>query len=379
MKIGIDAKWYYTGNPSGKVVVQNLVRELAEGGKGHELYIFLDRKDKDKPFPYEGGNIHVRYVWAGINMLSNVLVMPLAAYSLHLDIVIFQYFAPAFSNFRRYSFIHDVIFKSNPEYYTLIERLYFLPLRMLANRSHGVCTVSEAEKKRMMRYGYRPDGDIDVIYHGVDGIFKPGDEQDPALLRRVREKYSLPERYLLYVGRLNVRKNVFNLLRAVALLKHDIPLVVVGGYDWKMTSVDGLVSQLGIGDRLVFSGPIHGEELAAVYAMADVFCFPSFEESFGLPALEGMASGVPVVVSDRSSLPEVCGEAGNYADPDSPGDIAAVIDGLLDDPALREQKRRLGLARSGRFRWERSASELVRNAARVCGMGNNKHFLQRDS
>ena len=104
----------------------------------------------------------------------------------------------------------------------------------------------------MISYGYRSSNEIDVVYHGVDEIFRPFEQLDPAILRDVRRKYSLPEKYLLYVGRLNVRKNVFNLLRAVALLRHDTPLVIVGGYDWKMSSVNGLIKQLGIKGRYYF-------------------------------------------------------------------------------------------------------------------------------
>ena len=369
MRIGIDAKWFFEGPPSGRVVVQNLVRQMVEAQSDHDLYIFLDRRHQGRAFPHTGPRVHLRYVWAGNNLLSNVLLIPVVAYPLHLDIFIFQNFSPPCSNFHRYSFVHDVIFKSHPEYYTTLERLYFLPLRFLTRLSHGACTVSEAEKKRMIRYGYSAAGGIDVVYHGVDDSFVPASQQEPAFLDQIRTKYALPDRYLLYVGRLNVRKNIFNLLRAVSLLRHDIPLVIVGGYDWKMTSVDELIGELGIRDRLGFTGPGFGPDLAAIYGMAHLFCFPSYEESFGLPALEGMASGVAVVVSDRSSLPEICGEAGSYVNPDAPENIAQVIDGLLDDDALRERKKLCGIARARQFKWEFSARQLLEHALKVCGKG----------
>jgi len=365
MKIGIDAKWFFEGPPSGRIVVQNLVKNIIEQNNEHELYIFLDKREINKPFPYNSPNIYLKYIWGNNNMLSNTLLIPFAAYSLHLDIFIFQNFAPLFSNFKRYSFVHDVIFKSHPEYYTFVERIYFLPLRLLTNRSHGICTVSEAEKQRMAIYKYASVDTIDVVYHGVDESFQPIELQNPKLVQETRQKYSLPEKYLLYVGRLNVRKNIFNLLRAYALLRHNIPLVIVGGYDWKMSSVDNLINKLGIKERLVFTGPVYGKDLAAIYGMAHLFCFPSYEESFGLPALEGMASGVPVVISDRSSLPEICGDAGNYVDPDSPENIAAVIDRLLDDSPLREQKRIAGLARAQQFKWEYSARDLIQHAHNI--------------
>jgi glycosyltransferase involved in cell wall biosynthesis len=365
MKIGIDAKWFFEGPPSGRVVVQNLVRQIIYSNTDNELYIFLDKKHERESFPYENARVHLKYVWANNNLLSNILLIPFIAYPLHLDIIIFQNFAPVFSNFKRYSFVHDVIFKSHPEYYTAVERLYFLPLRLLTRLSHGLCTVSEAEKQRMIQYGYCAADAIDVVYHGADESFMPATQQNSTFLDEVRKKYSLPNRYLLYVGRLNVRKNIFNLLRAISLLRHDIPLVIVGGYDWKMTNVDDLIEKLGIMNRLVFTGPVFGKGLAAIYGMAHLFCFPSYEESFGLPALEGMASGVPVVVSDRSSLPEICGDSGNYVNPDSPENIAEVIDGLLDDDNLRERKQTMGLARAQQFKWEISARNLMQYASNV--------------
>lgn len=369
MRIGIDAKWFFEGPPSGKIVVQNLVRQIIHSNIDHDLYLFLDKKHEGEPFPYENDRVHLKYIWANNNLLSNVLVIPFVAYPLHLDIIIFQNFAPIFSNFKRYSFVHDVIFKSNPEYYTMVERLYFLPLRLFTRLSHGLCTVSKVEKQRMIQYGYCTTDAIDVVYHGADESFIPANQQNETDLEEVRIKYFLPDRYLLYVGRLNVRKNIFNLLRAISLLRHDIPLVIVGGYDWKMTNVDDLIQKLGIMNKLVFTGPVFGKDLAAIYAMAHLFCFPSYEESFGLPALEGMASGVPVVISDRSSLPEICGDAGNYVNPDSPENIAEVIDCLLEDDKLRDRKRLLGLSRAKQFKWEFSARNLMQHATNVVTKG----------
>lgn len=371
MKIGVDAKWFFNGPPSGRVVVQNLIKNIIELNTEHELYIFLDKNEINEAFPYKNPKVHLKYIWGRNNLLSNVLVIPFVTYSLDLDIFIFQNFPPFISNFKRYSFVHDVIFKSHPEYYTFIERLYFLPLRSLVKFSHGICTVSEAERQRMSNYNYASTDAIDVVYHGVDVKFKPVEQQDAVVLKNVRQRYALPEKYLLYVGRLNVRKNIFNLLRAYALVRHDIPLVIVGGYDWKMSSVDCLINQLGIKEKLVFTGPVYGDDLAAIYGMATLFCFPSYEESFGLPALEGMAAGVPVVVSDRSSLPEICADAGNYVNPDSPENIAAVINRLLDDPHLRELKSVAGLSRAEKFKWEYSARDLMMYALRTIKGGSS--------
>lgn len=363
MKIGIDAKWFFNGPPSGRIVIRNLVENLINIKSNDELYIFLDKKEQEEIFPYQADNVHLIYLWAGNNMLSNVFVLPVRAWSLQLDIVIFQNFTPFFSNFKRYAYIHDVLFKTHPEFYTLVERLYLSPLKLLARYADRLCTVSSTEKRRMIDTGYANGDDTDIIYHGVDASFGPREQHDAEQLLKVAAKYKLPDKFILFVGRLNVRKNVFNLLKSIPLLKNKtVPLVVVGGYDWKMTSVDHLLDELKIRDRVIFTGPIYGEDLSIIYSLAKVFCFVSYAESFGLPALEGMASGVPIVVSDRTCLPEICGEAALYADPDDPQAIAQLVDNLLDDTALWHKMRRLGLARASDFTWRKSAEALLESA-----------------
>jgi glycosyltransferase involved in cell wall biosynthesis len=366
MRIGIDAKWFFEGPASGRVVVRNLVEHLIEITSDDDLYIFLDKRSQDLEFPYRRPHVHLVYVWGGVNMLSNIVVVPFCARDLHLDILIFQNFSPVFSNFKRYAYIHDVLFKTHPYFYTYVERIYFWPLKYLAWFAHRLCTVSATEKKRMIEIGYGSEENIDVVYHGVDEAFMPREKHDDVKLQAVIRKYDLPDTFILYVGRLNVRKNVFNLLRAMPLLKNStVPLVVVGAYDWKMTSVDGLLTELGVKDRIIFTGPIYGAELPRIYALSKVVCFVSYAESFGLPALEGMASGVPVVVSNRTCLPEICSDAALYAEPDSPTEIAGMIDRLLDDSELWQQQRERGLKRASDFTWRKSAEHLLKSAYRT--------------
>ncbi len=366
MRIGIDAKWFFEGPPSGRVVVRNLVKHLVELPPHDDLYIFLDSRAKETEFPYLRPNVHLVYVWGGVNLISNTLVMPFRAWNLRLDVVVFQNFSPLFSNFRRHAYVHDVLFETHPQFYTIVERLYLWPLKYLARFAHRLCTVSATERQRMAELGYGDERRIDVVYHGVDAAFVPREQHDGDALRTVAETYALPESFMLYVGRLNERKNVFNLLKALPLMRNTaIPLVVVGGYDGKSRSVDGLVAELGISDRVIFTGPVYGVDLPRIYALATLQCFVSWAESFGLPALEGMASGVPVVVSDRTCLPEICADAALYADPGSPEDIAGAIDRLLDDNQLWQQQRERGLRRAREFTWRRAAEHLMQSAHRA--------------
>jgi len=285
-----------------------------------------------------------------------------------LDVVIFQNFVPVWAHFARVAFVYDVIFESNPEYYTWRERLYFRPLKLLSRRAERICTLSAAEKARIVRYKYGRPEVIDIVPLGVDQRFKPREAQDPSFLAELARRLHLPSRFLLFVGRLNIRKNLLNLLKAIALLRdQQIPLVIVGARDWKMFDIDGLIDSLGIRVRVMFTGSLPEEDLRGVYALATVFCFPSFEEGFGVPPIEAMASGIPVVVSDRSSLPEICGSAGTYADPYQAAAIARAIDSLLGDPVLAARKRAEGLERARAFTWEASTQALLESAVAAVG------------
>jgi glycosyltransferase involved in cell wall biosynthesis len=371
LRIGIDAKWFFEGPPSGRVVVRNLVKELILGNFHHELYVFLDRRFRSEVFPFRSPRVHLVYLWGDNNLLSNVILVPLQSRKLDLDVMVYQNFPSLHSPYKRIAFIHDVIYLSHPQYYTLWERLYFAPLRLLARKAQRIITVSETEKKRIAQFGFAPSEKIDVVYHGVDPGFKPRVQHDGAFLKEIAKKYGFPSQFILYVGRLNVRKNILNLLKAMSLISNkDIPLVIVGEKDWKIFDIDKLVESLGLRQRLIFTGPIYGNELQAIYASASVFCFPSFEESFGLPALEAMASGVPVIVSHIPTLNEICADAGNYVNPNDPHDIAQMIERLLDDNFLRNRSINAGIARASYFSWSKSVESLMRSIEKTC---NSEH------
>jgi glycosyltransferase involved in cell wall biosynthesis len=287
-----------------------------------------------------------------------------------IDVLVYQNFPSIFTPYKQIAYIHDIIFLTHPQYYTWKEKLYFKPLKFLAKKAERINTVSHFEKERISRYYKIEQSKIDVIHHGVNEMFKPNELQNEAKINNVKIKYNLPEKYILYVGRLNVRKNIINMLKAFSLVKNkNISFVIVGNYDWKSENVNSVLEDKRIKERLFFTGAVFGEELAAIYANASLFCFPSFEESFGLPPLEAMASGVPVVVSNSSSIPEICGEAGNYVDPNSPESIAHMLDLLLTDGKLYQEKRKLGLERAKLFTWENAAKKLLESCEKAVKHG----------
>jgi len=359
MRIGFDAKWFFDGPPSGRVVVRALVRELLNLPTPHEWFIFTDR-DASAAFPYARDGVHVVPIWARNNLLSNVCAMPRAAVALNLDVILYQNFVAPWGSARRTGLVYDVIFASHPQYYTWRERLYFAPLRILAGRADRLCTISDSERHRMLRMHYGDASRLDVVPLGVDPAFRPIARHDTAQVAELRQRLSLPRRFILFVGRLNARKNVSGLVRALKLRSGpQIPCVIVGERDWMADDPRRLAEELGLSDSVHFLGALSFEDLVLIYAMADVFCFPSFEEGFGLPALESMASAVPVVASNVAALQEVCGEAAEYCDPGDAASIARALDVVIGDTGRAERMRHAGIARAQQFTWRAGAMHLL--------------------
>lgn len=369
MKIGIDAKSFFNGPVSTRIVLQNLLPELFRLYPDVEWVVFLDEKDKGKELSFGGAGIQLVYVWAGMNQLSNLFVLPRYCKALGLDLVVYQTFPALTTGTASIAFVHDVLFRDFPQYFTWKERLYFVTMPFLTRRAARVTATTSFVAKDLIRYGYVRDASrIDLVPLGVSPAFRPLQKWDQDLLKKVRSRLGLPGRFLLFVGRLNVRKNLENLLKALPLIgDRSIPLVVVGTADWKAPNLEALLATGGIGNRVIMTGSIGDEELLAVYAMATIFCFPSFAEGFGLPPLEAMASGVPVIVADRTALPEVCGDAGVFVDPSEPPGIAHAINGLLNDTAFYHQKRAAGLQRAALYSWDLTATALMKSILHVLG------------
>lgn len=358
MRIGLDAKWYFSGPPSGRLVTRNLVDNLLSLDQENEIFIFLKSSDRDKEFVTSNKKVRLVYVYGGNNMIANLFAIPFHCIKQRISVVVFQNFGSFFPCGKKICFIHDAIFKSHPQFFTPKERIYFAPMLFLAGFSHRICTVSHSEKNRITRYSNFDSSKIDVIANGVHPRFQPRKLFAPEHLRSVRAEYQLPERYILYVGRLNDRKNLVSLLRSIPLLESRLPLVIVGSQDWKMSALDQEIRDLQIEDRVMLTGFVPDDNLPAIYALSSVFCFVSLEEGFGLPALEAMASGVPVVVSDIEVMREVCGDAGNYVLPRSPTEIARAIDEIASEGMESRQKVASGLRRASSFTWQNSVQHL---------------------
>jgi len=361
IRIGIDAKWYFDGPPSGHMVVKNLVNEIiATGDDRFELCLFLLNKNKAQAKTHFPPHVRLIFLPRIPNMLSNMFLLPLMAILYNIDAILFQNFSSVLpTRALKIVYIHDVLFLDYPQYYTKTEVAYFKQMIRFAAGADQIITISNCEKERMQKHGLATPLGINVVYHGINEAFKPLYAYSEAQIIAIEEKYKLPKAYLLYVGRVNVRKNLIGLVKALAHLpKSDLKLIIAGERG-NYPELDDYIALKQLEDHVVFTGHVPETDLHLLYARARVFCFPSYAEGFGLPPLEAMQCGVPVVVSSRTAMPEVCGQAALYADPDDDGAIAAAIGSLLNDQDLYDEKVNLGITQSHKFSWNKASQEIL--------------------
>jgi glycosyltransferase involved in cell wall biosynthesis len=241
-------------------------------------------------------------------------------------------------------------------------------------RAAAIIAVSENTRRDVTRLMGIPAEKIVVIHEGVNpayhGAIAAGE------VARVRQKYHLPARYLLFLGTLEPRKNIGVLLEAYhALLARDdsVPrLVVAGRKGWLFEPVFQKVEALGLGERVSFTDWVPEADTPALVAGAEVFVYPSLYEGFGLPPLEAMACGTPVITSTASSLPEVVGDGGLLVDPHDAAGLAQALERLLADDALRADLRGRALARARQFTWEAAARQTLAVYAQVLSAEPNR-------
>ncbi len=260
--------------------------------------------------------------------------------------------------------IHDCIHLMFPQY--LPNRLAYTYARAAmwtaTHRSAHVLTVSEASKRDILRFYRIPPDKITVAYNAIDERFNTMPAADE--IERVRERFQLHDPFVLYVGNIRPHKNVERLIEAFALVRTgplaNTKLLIIGDEISKYPTLRRAVHQGKLHKHVRFLGFVGGDTLAALYRLATVFAFPSLYEGFGLPPLEAMASGTPVVTSNVSSLPEVVGDAAILVDPREPTAIAHGLRRALLDSALRAQMRERGLARASHYSWTRTAETILR-------------------
>ena len=353
MRIGVDVREVCAGKAGKGRYVTELIAALAE----------IDHK-----------NEYILYGWHG-NHLSEIpkrwefKALPQSGLAWHLAVAgrlrkdgidlywaTTSYIVSCITSVPTILVVHDLATFIVPEARLplktrILERLL---LKRASQKSKAIVTLSESTKNDLIRVFQIPSFKITVTGEGVSNKIHSVD----------RHVENLPERFILFVGTIEPRKNIARLIHAYSTLESsiqkDYPLVIVGKRGWYWEDVDLAIKERNVQDRIVFLDYVPDEDLPAIYSRAACFVYPSLYEGFGLPPLEAMACGTPVITSNISSLPEVVGEAGILVDPYNIEEIAQAIRTVLTDPDLRRSMSEKGLERAKLFTWENTARQTIK-------------------
>jgi glycosyltransferase involved in cell wall biosynthesis len=256
--------------------------------------------------------------------------------------------------------VHDLIYHLFPAYHKRLNYWYLnAAMPLFVRRADQIITISQSTKRDLVRVYSVPEDRVTVVYEAASPGFQPA---TPQAVAAVKARNSLPDRYILALGTIEPRKNLIRLVDALRLLRQRDPslsLVIVGSAGWLYQDFFQHVEKLDDPRAVLLSGFVPDEDLPAVITGASVYVLASLYEGFGLPILEAMACGTPVVCSNTSSLPELGGKAARYFDPMDTQAMAAAIESIMSDDEMREHMRGQGLEQVAKFSWHRAARETV--------------------
>ena len=348
---GAGINWY----------IRNLLTHLPRVDHYNRYTVFLS----DRRFTSSGLTLRLSRLPTSrpvVRILWEQTLQPLALRKERVDLLhALAFVVPLFSSCPSVVTIYDLSFLLYPEGFKGYKRFYLgLSTRLSARKARRIIAISKSTKRDVVRLlGVSPDK-VDVVYCGTDGAFRPLPKAEVAAFRSQK---GLPERFILFVGTIEPRKNIITLIEAFAKLQTcepaNLKLVIGGAKGWFYEDVFARVEELGLEGEVLFPGYIPASELPLWYNAAELFVYPSLYEGFGLPPLEAMACGTPVVVADTSSLPEVVGEAGVIVNPLDVEGLAEAMRRVLGDEALQQEMKERGLRRAQGFSWAETAQETV--------------------
>jgi glycosyltransferase involved in cell wall biosynthesis len=348
MKVGIDIQSTLGRKTGIGLYTRNLVDRIERDG-GVELVCFDPGKEEL--------NTLERIKWENLGLMARVRRMD-------IDLLHVTGFAgPMFSGSTpKITTVHDLIGMIYPENLGTGSRFYWQKwLPGCVRNSDLILADSENTKSDIVKLLGVPEKKIRVVLLAVDEKFKPCDNE--GRLRDVAAKYGLPDKFILNVGTIEPRKNIPGLIDAfeayVRYCKGEMKLVLVGKKDWGYRQARKMADDLEISDRVIFADYVDDEDIPAFYSMARVFVYPSFYEGFGLPVLEAMSCGCPVIGSGVSSVPEIIGEAGLFIDPYDMRELPGMLKDLERDDFLYEELSEKALKRADEFSWERTAERTI--------------------
>lgn len=373
MKIGIDIRNIGKQKTGSEVVVTELTKKLLELDEDNRYLLLTDTEDKriiDKireNLNLNGkSNFEIVSLKAWNKFIWAAWAMPRFMRKNKLDVFHTEYILPFFipKETKVVVHIHDVSFKVYRKMIKKID-LFFLDLLipLSIKRADKIVAVSEFTKEEIIKYYKVSPDKIEIVFNSINLSERKSDE---IIYDEIRKKYNLPENFILYIGTLQPRKNIPILIEAFGKIRKELPefkLIIAGNkkahnFDFK---IDESIkkSELKEGDDIVFTGFIEVADKTIVYKMAKVFVYPSFYEGFGIPVLEAMSQGVPVLISDIGPHREVAGEAGSYFKPQDVDILADKLYNICVDKNKNKGLIELGLSRVSLFSWEKSAQKML--------------------
>jgi len=383
MRIGVDACCWSNRRGFGRFT-RELLSALLAVDQNNEYLFFVDKDTAaTEEFP-EGVNLVVAQTQvspiqaasaSGRRSLGDLWALTRQVMKHEVDLfffpAVYSYF-PIVNRTKVVVTIHDMIADNHPDsvFPNQKLKLFWKAKQQLAVRqARMILTVSQFSKRQIVDFFKIPESRVQAISEGPNAVFGLRDRDEK--LNHVLRHYRLDpgRRFLMYVGGISPHKNLGALIDAYHQVQmdsrfSDVKLVLVGDYknDSFFSDYPRLVSQveqLGLRENVILTGFVEDQELAYLYNAASLLVLPSLEEGFGLPIVEGMACGTPVVASDRGSLPEILGDAGRFFDPYRPETIATTLRDVLGDATLRQEMSRRGLARAKQFTWEQAAKKTL--------------------
>lgn len=371
MRIGIEAKVLMSRTSGIGRYAINLVRSLLmvlpERRHAIDIVLFTGPQTSRSVLKTFSGPYHEHFCAAQSSLLRSLFSLPrgIVQQSVNVFHGLDHVGLPLF--FKRGAYVttvHDVIPLLLPQLFTVRHRYVVrASLARVAKQADVVIVPSSAVQHDVQQHLRIDEDRVVLIPEGCEPRFRPF--TDPEHLHRVRTKYGLPPLYILCLSTLEPRKNIPTLLHAFARLRSTLygdpalHLVVAGARGWREQAIFQTVKSLGLEQAVCFPGFIDDEDLPALYTGALCFVFPSLYEGFGLPVLEAMGCGVPVIVSNTSALPEVAGEAALLVDPGDVEGMAAAMAAVVDSASLREHLRQKGFAQARSFSWETTARKTL--------------------
>lgn len=373
MKIGIEAQRIFRKKKHGMdMVALELIRNLQSIDSQNEYLIFV-KPDMDDSVIKESENFKIIKLEGGFYPLWEQIALPRAAKKMGCQILhCTSNTAPIFSSIPLVVTLHDIIYMES-SYFKILRgtgtlyqkfgnayRKIFVP--KIVRKSKKIITVSNFEKKRIGQFFGMGESDrLVAVYNGVSEHFKRVTDQSE--LKRVKEKYKLPDRYFFFLGNTDPKKNTKGTLQAYSdflkLTGSDIQLVML---DYDQSELEKLLEEIGDKDlinRIVLTGYVVNTDLPSIYCQCELFLYPSLRESFGIPMLEAMGCGVPVITSNTSSMPEVAGDAALIIDPYKPEEITSAMVRIQSDNGLKSALIDKGISQASKFSWKAMAEHVL--------------------